>query len=75
METPPGPHPAITPATPVRLTLRDQLLLMGTIVSITTAAGLWAFTVQRDVSDLKRDVSTIIDALGIHRYGPPVPQP
>lgn len=80
METPPNQQRAITPATAVRLTLRDQLLLMGTIVSITTAAGLWAFTVQRDIADLKREQSrqgvtmeTIVDALGVHRFGPPAP--
>lgn len=64
----------------MRLTLRDQLLLMGTIATVTAAAGMWAFTVQRDIADLKKDVQRmgirqewIVEALGVRHLGPPEP--
>lgn len=80
METPPAQR-AITPATQVRLTLRDQAILIGVIISLTFAAGAWATSVHRDISELRGwahrfDVhqAKIEEALGIHRmFGPDEP--
>ncbi len=85
MHTPPGPHPAIQPETPVRLGLRDLLMLGAVVISLTFAGAAWAITLRRDVSEVRawsqrfdERLGGIEDALGIrHRssFGPPSPAP
>jgi hypothetical protein len=88
METPPTAHRALQPATPVKLSLRDLVMLGAVVVSLTFAGAAWAITVRRDVSDLKADVSDLRDwarrfdasvsgALGVRTstYGPTRSEP
>lgn len=52
-EQTPGPQRAISEATPIRMSVRAMLSLLGTIIAITVCAAIWATDMKRDMVDLK----------------------
>lgn len=90
METPPGGLPALGPSTVVRLSLLDQIKLLGTVIVLTAAAVGWMNSqesrtrrIEETQALLVKQVAAIADALGVRLptaptaalYGPAKPTP
>lgn len=90
METPPNAHRTIGPSTVVRLSLMDQIKLLGTVIALTVAAVGWMNAqeqrtrrIEETQALLVKQVAAIADALGVRVptaptaavFGPPRPAP
>lgn len=58
--------PLLTEQTQVRSNLGTILVVVGFIISVTTAAAVWCTSVNQDLQLLKRDIADIKAALHEH---------